>query len=74
MFGTKTKEDAHTRIYSAIVGCCANKPSEEYLLALRKQIHLWGEKIDARLVRLWTEQAAESTDIEEDDQDVEHAH
>lgn len=72
MFGTKTKEDAYRRVISAIVDCCADNPSEEYLLALRKHIHLWGEMIDARLVRLWTKQVADSTDIEEDDQD-EHA-
>lgn len=59
MFRTKTKEDAYMRICNAIVGCCANNPSEEYLLALRKQINLWGEMIDKRLVRLWTEQAVD---------------
>ena len=48
----QTRADAIERVFSGRSSCLANKPSLEYLLALREYLLDWQLVIDAELYRV----------------------
>lgn len=53
----KTERDAFLRVLDGRIGSLAENPSEEYLIALRKYLHMWIDDVDKKLISVWGKQA-----------------
>lgn len=59
-FKNKTREDAYERIAFAKIGTASS--SEEFLLSLRRYLHIWIDEINEQLYNLYLKRKKDGED------------